>query len=711
MDPFEGRPMSRNETVFPRGTASFLLAPVLLVLSCAGPSAWRGGRPVPVEDLPPSGVKVLEGFTGKPDSRGILARFPLELPAFEAACFFSSDGRRWPGDANRIYPWMAKDLGSLLPGKGKRRRRRVEPHGLFLLLKLPSGEVLALLPLAGPETMSWLELRRGGRVDLLLGNLGTSPVSCDAPLLAWGRSGNPYEACALAWKRALLAPPVRGRVRFRSEKTYPVPFRYLGWCSWEQYKKRIDEKVLLSAARGIEASGIPVRWLLVDDGFQTMEDGMLVSFAPDKKKFPRGWAPLLAMRKPGKIRWMGLWNAFIGLWHNISPRNELGDLNRFLAPLGKGGSLLPKADPASARAFYDAFLGSMAGFGFDFAKIDVQSYLLREYRGTPRAVRAAALCSQALEEAARKHLKGLINCMAQNAVCLFNTRYSAVTRCSIDYSKGSAARGRRHIFQSFHNTLWLGQTVWPDHDMFHSSDPACGRLMAVSKALSGGPIYLSDAPDRFVKEFILPLCLSDGLLLRPLAPAAPLPDSIFLDPIRAGRPYRVVAPLPFGAAAVGVYDLAAGALGSSVVGRVTPSDYAWAGCLVQPLRGGPGAPWKVPEEGLVVWDWYARTGRKLDREYTFELKGFSDRLLILCPVREGWAAVGDPEKYLSPAALREAAFGPSSLVVTLREPGSVVIWSGGGRPSVAKGRLVDLGGGFYRAESTGSPVKTWMFRR
>ncbi len=688
--------------------------PALLAFSCALSSPPEGEGKIDAALLPRAGVKVLEAFSGKPRGEGVLASFDLVLPPFRRAVFFSGDGRRWPADSNRVLPWISgPDLGALF-AKGYVQNptvKKPERRGLFLLLRLETGETLALLPLAGPETMSWLQVEKDGKLRLLLGTLGEAPVSCDAPLLAWGRDRSPYRACRLAWKRALEAPPIRGRVRPRWAKTFPEPFRYLGWCSWEQYKKRIDEKVLLSAARGIERSGIPVRWILVDDGHETRKKRMLVSFEPDRKKFPRGWAPLLAMRKPGKIRWMGLWHAFQGYWGNLAPENRFGPLNRFLAPIarGKRTSLLPKDDPAAARAFYGALVGSAADYGFDFLKVDVQSWNLREYMGTANAVRAASQNAQALEEAVHARMKGMINCMAHNTVCLFNTKYSAVTRCSIDYKLGAVKRGKSHLMQSFHDTLWLGWTAWPDHDMFHSSDPACGRMMAVSKALSGGPVYLSDPPGRFVKEFILPLCLSTGRLLRPLAPAVPLPDSLFLDALNRRRPYRVIAPLPFGAAAVAVYDLDLRPPAAPLRASVTPGDYRWAGALAPPGRAGGTRA--VPPEGLVVYDWYARRGSRLEGAYTFELKGFSDRLLLLCPVREGWAVVGNPEKYLSPATLREAAFGPRSLTVTLLEPGPVVIWSGSGKPSAERGTLLDLGGGFYRAEPAGSPGRTWTFRR
>ena len=80
-----------------------------------------------------------------------------------------------------------------------------------------------------------------------------------------------------------------------------------------------------------------------------------------------------------------------------------------------------------------------------------------------------------------------MNCMAQNVLNIDHTLYSSVTRASIDYKKYDENMAKSHLFQSYTNTLILGQTVWPDHDMFHSCDTVCGSLMARSKAISSGP--------------------------------------------------------------------------------------------------------------------------------------------------------------------------------------------------------------------------------
>jgi hypothetical protein len=98
---------------------------------------------------------------------------------------------------------------------------------------------------------------------------------------------------------------------------------------------------------------------------------------------------------------------------------------------------------------------------------------------------------------------------------------------------------------------------------------------------------------------------------------------------------------------------------------VSAADYTAASEMVQPAV----APWKIPAAGLVVYDWYAAKATKLDRPYASELKGFSDRLLLLCPIREGWAVIGRPDKYLAPAALKVLNVSRGELKVKMVESG------------------------------------------
>jgi hypothetical protein len=352
---------------------------------------------------------------------------------------------------------------------------------------------------------------------------------------------------------------------------------------------------------------------------------------------------------------------------------------------------MPKPGWRHSVAFYDAMVRTPIDAGFDFLKVDDQAGNITKYGRSCNAVAKATENQRALEGACALHTDGLINCMAHNATCIFHTRRSAVTRCSEDYARGDLGRARRHLHNSYTNMILLGYTVWGDHDMFHSNDDVAGMIMSRSKAMSGGPIYLSDNPEDFQSDKVWPLCDSDGRVYRPLAPATALPESLFIDPFAEVAPFRAVAPLPNDAAAVICYNLTEPE--QPVEAWVSADDYADAAVLLQ------GRDWpEAPTEGFVLYDWDAGTADRITRaEKTLE--SFDDWLTLLCPVRDGWAVIGRPDKFLSPATVELLERSPEELLLRLPEPGAFRIWQKG--PIACDGaKAEDLGDGLWELTPT-----------
>ncbi|KAL0337458.1 UNVERIFIED_CONTAM: putative galactinol--sucrose galactosyltransferase 6 [Sesamum calycinum] len=72
----------------------------------------------------------------------------------------------------------------------------------------------------------------------------------------------------------------------------------------------------------------------------------------------------------------------------------------------------------------------------------------------------------------------------------------------------------------------------PDWDMFHSLHPAA-EYHGSARAISGGPVYVSDAPGKHNFDLLRKLVLPDGSILRARLPAA-TKDCLFSDPARDG---------------------------------------------------------------------------------------------------------------------------------------------------------------------------------
>jgi hypothetical protein len=91
-----------------------------------------------------------------------------------------------------------------------------------------------------------------------------------------------------------------------------------------------------------------------------------------------------------------------------------------------------------------------------------------------------------------------------------------------------------HMVHCAYNSLWMGNFIHPDWDMFQSTHP-CAEFHAASRAISGGPIYVSDAVGKHNFELLKSLVLPDGSVLRCQYYALPARDCLFEDPLHDGK--------------------------------------------------------------------------------------------------------------------------------------------------------------------------------
>ncbi len=682
-------------------------------IAAAAPSA---AAPIDLRAAVGTGVRVLEGYSGRPDECGVLESCQVRLPDYDQGVYYHSPW--WPAGGNRGRAFPFGKLSDLRqPGAEfgpKQGVLRPAEGGFFLILRLTDGTFLAVLPLGGRTVYSWFDLDSAGAKLLLnTGHWGTAPLEReDVPLCAWARGRTPYEAAHGAWKAAAECTQLAGSFRLREAKAYPEPFEYLGWCSWEFYRhspERADygslsAKSVVAIIRDYVKLGKPVRWMLVDNGhFNGGTD-----FSPKSKHWPQGYKPLADARTEDGVRWVGIWYGFMGggkhPYKGISSLPETVQAHMLTA----GGAGLPRPTPDSCRAFYDHLYSFAKRDGLDFVKIDFSTRPICHYAGRKEVgifrgrieresadvvanpYRAHVEMFRALEASSDSLFNGIMHCNWHSAPNLFNLKHGVVGRSSEDYKPGNEKRGRSHQFHSFAAMPWLGQVAWGDQDMFHSSDPKYGRLMAASKAVSGGPIYVSDGPKECSLEAILPLCDRNGRLLRPLAPGAPVYDDVFYAP-GTGRALRVVAPLRNRIAVFAAYNLEDGE--QTVTAAFSPGMYSQAPAMIQPATD----EWQLPPDGLVYYDVHTGTGGRFDRELKIPLKGFSDCLIQVSPIRNGWAVIGRTDKYLCGAAVEVLGATEEALSLRLEEAGPLAIYSNRGTPQIEGTAFTPAGGGIYKA--------------
>ncbi|KAB5538383.1 hypothetical protein DKX38_015916 [Salix brachista] len=87
---------------------------------------------------------------------------------------------------------------------------------------------------------------------------------------------------------------------------------------------------------------------------------------------------------------------------------------------------------------------------------------------------------------------------------------------------------KRRATESFlsYKIVWQGQFIQPDWDMFQS-DHLCAEFHAGSRAICGGPVYVSDKVGRHNSDLLKKLVLPDGNKFRCQNNALPTRDRLF----------------------------------------------------------------------------------------------------------------------------------------------------------------------------------------
>ena len=330
----------------------------------------------------------------------------------------------------------------------------------------------------------------------------------------------------------------------------------------------------------------------------------LDSFAPNAKFEAAGGedaggaslAALVARVKGGEfgVRRVLCWHALHGYWrgasdalgaasgveieqHTPTPSTHLLSIEPQVAwdtPALFGVGIVPARDPpraaAQLRRFYDGLHAPLAAAGVDGVKIDVQSGVgALGGGGAGGGVALAGAYTRAMEASVGRRFAPngadlhCINCMCHSTENLYNYKTTSVARASDDFYPRRPHSHTVHLVNVAYNSLFLGEVCLPDWDMFHSRHEVAA-LHAAARAVSGGPVYVSDAPGQHDAALLRRLVLRDGTTLRAKRPGRPTRDCLFTD---VGAD---------GVSALKVWNTNGAAWGGGVVGAFHVQGVAWS---------------------------------------------------------------------------------------------------------------------------------------
>lgn len=410
-------------------------------------------------------------------------------------------------------------------------------------------------------------------------------------------------------------------VPLRSDRVYPEIFEYLGFCTWDAFYTDVNAAGIFKKLEEFKQKQIPIRWVIIDDGWMQTENGKLCSFSEDKTKFPEGLASAIRrMKEDYNILYVGVWHAFAGYWYGVTPNSELHRAqqeNLFVTPTGW---VLPK--PERTYRFYSAWHSYLREQGVDFVKVDAQSGLSPKLDETLPCVQGVRLYHEGLEKSVAQYFNGaMINCMGMDMENIQNRPISALNRNSKDFQPRLPQSFFTHATANLSFAPVHSQIHYCDFDMFWSQN---GANSAILRAISGGPVYVSDSVGNSDAALLHALCESDGRIRRLPQNAYPALSCLYCDCQREGKPLLAINRYNEN------YMAAAFGPDAPTEGRLALSDL-------------PGAP---PEAVFLAQEYFTKKFYliKINRPLAFALESGQCALWNLYRVSNGSALVGDPDK-------------------------------------------------------------------
>jgi raffinose synthase len=509
-----------------------------------------------------------------PTNTGVFLHIKLDAPVFRLTLPIGNFiGERFSG-LHRYEPFWVKPQVTEKAGD-------VNPETQVLMVQLPNNQMALIVPLIAPNARFCVQGGGGNRLDLVIDTGDTETLFDDGVALFIGITdiSDSHNFMPKA-SRVVMNHLKTGRLR--KEKPIPAFIDQFGWCTWDAFYRDVTHDKIREGLQSFADGGVLPKFLIVDDGWQSVEENRLTDFVANEK-FPDGIGATVSMAKDDfGLSTVFVWHALLGYWRGVHPDK----MKKYALALVKddfhegilhyipnmneweGGDLYrPTAD--SIHNFYHDYHRYLRLQGVDGVKVDNQSRLDGLSAGGGGRVALMHRYHEALEGSTNVHFDGnLINCMSCANEMIYGALGSNIIRSSIDFWPDRPATHGEHLYTNAMFGVWFGEFLHPDWDMFQSAH-AVGGFHAAGRAVSGSPIYVSDKPDAHNFDLLKKLVLPDGRVMRPIDIGRPTADCLFHDPTQEDVLLKIYNRNAIGAV-LGVFN--AKHEGDSITGQVSLGD-------------------------------------------------------------------------------------------------------------------------------------------
>jgi hypothetical protein len=472
---------------------------------------------------------------------------------------------------------------------------------------------------------------------------------CQTPVFVLGKGDNPFALSKQITKEVI---ELRGESRTIDEKRYPERLEYFGWCSWDAFYQDVNEEGVLNKVKELKEKEVPVKWLMIDDGWSKTTNNRLSTFEPDPEKFPGGFKNLThQVKNTHGVDSVGVWHTFAGYWGGVDPDSSLAKEMESTIYKTKSEKLIPHPNSEKGYRFWDTWHAYLKKQGIDFVKVDGQSGI-NNFMMEQMSIGESSLEShKALEASVGIHFDHcMINCMGMAAENIWNRPISSVSRSSDDFVPDDEHGFSEHAVQNVYNSFYHGQLYWGDWDMFWTKHKDAKRH-ALLRSVSGGPIYTSDAVGETDAAVIWPLIYQDGRILRCDQPGKPTADILLKDPTYDGVPLKVWNTTgETGVVAAFNVDLS----GIEACGTISPSDIEGASA-----------------KEYFVYDYFKQKLEVMKKDERKPITLFQEEfaLYLFIPKKSELAPIGLLDKYISAATFKTNYSTAETLSVQVTEGG------------------------------------------
>lgn len=399
-----------------------------------------------------------------------------------------------------------------------------------LLVKEGDGNYVHFMPLANENGISLLKYDgESGEIILTFSPDISGKTALSSPIMVVSRANDPYkavEASFIAAREGMLI-----QTPLKKEKVYPEVLKGLGWCTWNAFYHDVTSEGIRRKMEEFRQKKIPVKWIMIDDGWSQVKDFKLLSFYEDRNKFPEGLKAFIReLKEQYGVEYVGIWHAFTGYWFGVAEEGELYQEHQELFLINQAGLILPAGDEEKAFQFYDKWHSWLREQGVDFLKVDAQGNALEFYKQQPKSYGVVQALHNALERSVRKNFGGnMINCMGMTSLDMYSRESSDVLRNSDDFFPGKEHGFTDHILQNAYNAVFNDQLYYCDFDMWWTKHSSTKQSCAL-RAISGGPIYISDKIGETDPQYLLPLLDEEGYVKRCDNAAKPTVECLFTEP-------------------------------------------------------------------------------------------------------------------------------------------------------------------------------------